>query len=63
MDIDKEPSTKDLEKAKNFGFRMGFHESAIELVMDSMGDYPNKVHTPGAFLEIFSDYYDNEEEE
>jgi len=28
-----------------------------------MGDYPNKVHTPGAFLEIFSDYYDNEEEE
>jgi hypothetical protein len=63
MDIDNDPSTKDLERAKNFGFRMGFHESAIELVMDSMGDYPNKVHTPGAFLEIFSDYYDNEEEE
>lgn len=62
MDIDKDPSTRQLEKAKNFGLRMGFHDSAIELVMDSMGDYSNKVHTPGAFLEIFSDYYNQEEE-
>ena len=62
MDINDNPSTRQLEKAKNFGMRMGFHESAIELVMDSMGDYANKIHTPGSFLEIFSDYYDNEEE-
>ena len=61
MDIDKDPTTLELEKAKNFGMRMGFHESAIELVMDSMGDYTNKIHTPGSFLEIFSDYYEEEE--
>jgi len=62
MDINENSSTRTIEKAKNFGMRMGFHESAIELVMDSMGDYHNKIQTPGSFLEIFSDYYDHEEE-
>ncbi len=57
MNVDQETSQIEIHKIKEIGLHMGLRPEAIDIVLEKMYDYPNKVIPPQELIAIFTRFY------
>ncbi len=57
MNVDQEASLSEIRKIKEMGLQMGLRPEAIDTVLETMHDYPNKVIPPQELVSIFTRFY------
>ncbi|MDG3583580.1 MULTISPECIES: TerB family tellurite resistance protein [Galbibacter] len=57
MNIDKDQHSKEVQKLKEFGLRMGLSPFAMDRVLKVMENYPDRVVPPEILVAIFKTYY------
>ncbi|MEW7292699.1 TerB family tellurite resistance protein [Aquimarina sp. 2304DJ70-9] len=57
MNVDQEASLSEIHKIKEIGLQMGLRPEAIDVVLETMHDYPNKVIPPKELVSIFTRFY------
>ncbi|WP_103070715.1 hypothetical protein [Aquimarina sediminis] len=57
MNVDQETSQLEIQKIKEMGLHMGLRPEAIDMVLEKMYEYPNKVIPPQELIAIFTRFY------
>ncbi len=57
MNIDQETSQLEIHKIKEIGLYMGLRLEAVDMVLEKMQEYPNKVIPPKVLISIFTRFY------
>lgn len=57
MNIDQRTSIDEIVALKNFGLNMGLPSSAIDEVLQQMGNYENKLIPPHILIDIFKKHH------
>ncbi len=57
MNVDQEASLSEVHKIKEIGLQMGLRPEAINVVLEEMHRYPNKVIPPKELISIFTRFY------
>jgi uncharacterized tellurite resistance protein B-like protein len=57
MNIDQEASQLEIHKIKEIGLHMGLRLEAIDMVLEKMNEYPNKIIPPQELISIFTRFY------
>lgn len=57
MNIDQETSQLEIHKIKEIGLYMGLRLEAVDMVLEKMHEYPNKVIPPKVLISIFTRFY------
>ncbi|MCM5664097.1 TerB family tellurite resistance protein [Galbibacter mesophilus] len=57
MNIDQQQHPNEIKRLKEFGLRMGLSPFAMDRVLDTMENYPNRVVPPEILVDIFKTYY------
>lgn len=57
MNVDQETSQSEIHKIKEIGFHMGLRPEALDIVLEEMHNYPNKLIPPKELIAIFSRFY------
>lgn len=57
MNVDQEASPQEIQKIKEIGLEMGLRPEAVDMVLEEMHNYPNKVIPPKELISIFTRFY------
>lgn len=57
MNVDQESAQEELELVKNLALKMGLNPMAVNKVLRTMHNYPNKVLPPNVLIEIFKENF------
>ncbi|QLE02294.1 TerB family tellurite resistance protein [Galbibacter sp. BG1] len=57
MNIDEQQHPNEIKRLKEFGLRMGLSPFAMDRVLQTMDNYPNRVVPPEILVNIFKTYY------